>query len=367
MMLGMPRDFDELVRQYGGVIKRIAPRNSLLVAHHLWYRGVLGGYRAPPVLSRDEVIAFLGLSEGTWKVASRDRPHLLPPPLEGTLFSKASTYRMATARTTFEQRSSSFPGVNRLGFFESRLPGLEGFILTQAIKIVEELKFGYIFDVPSYLPHNDKELMDQYSVAIARLVRCRVKFGVDTEDAINDIWVKLLAANILVKFMRAWPKRISIQLGTDETLDFLGVEWSQWQHMRQHYDKAPNPAKGAASSDTAVYYTQDICNLDQSGYFKKRGIRFLPPNCVTKKAFDSYLMRAAKHNLANLFRTLDRRFNKEDTLAEGACIHDNSHVRMQRREDRSVPWEETVVSMDASAEFLVDAKRIMEAQTTLNY
>jgi hypothetical protein len=73
-------------------------------------------------------------------------------------------------------------------------------------------------------------------------------------------------------------------------------------------------------------------------------------------------MRSAESLLKNLFRTLDRRFNKEDTLAEGACIHENRRVRMQRREDRNLPWEETVVSPEVSAEVLVDVKRRLEAQ-----
>jgi hypothetical protein len=360
MRVGMPRDFDDLVQLHGNVIERVAPKEVLSIAHHLLYRGTFEQFRPPALLTRDEVIGYLGISPSTWANAARRRPHVLPPPVEGRLTLKSSKYRFSDAERCFLKRDEFFPRMSQKGFFVTRIPGFDAFLEVESKKLHDELALGYIFDLPTDLPQTDKEVHEQYQATVARVVRYRLKFGIDVEDAISEIWVKLFNSQLLIKFMRSGPKRLPATLTTEEVLDYLGVEWFSWRRMLTRHAGAPNPVKGAAKSPDAVYRSEDIRALDESGYFKKRGLRFLPPAAVSKQMLDKYIARSAEHALKNLFRTLDRRFNKEDVLQEGACIQDNRRVRVVRRDDFDLAWEDTLSSNEVSAESLIDIKRRVE-------
>lgn len=364
MRVGMPRDFDELVQRHGDVIARVAPQDVLCISHHLWYRGILEQFKAPALLSRDEVIEYLGISRSTWDNAARRRAHVLPVPAEGKATHKTSKFRFSDAERCYERRNEFFPRMRRKGFLQSSIPGFDAFLEVQTKKIHAELELGYIFDVPPDLPQSDAEVHELYQATVARVVRYRLKFGIDVEDAISEIWVKLFNSNLLVKFMRSGPKRLPATLTTDETLDYLGVEWLSWRRMLKNHENAPNPVKGTSKSQDAVYRSEDIRALDESGYFKKRGLRFLPPAAVSRQMLDKYVARSAEHALKNLFRTLDRHFNREDVLQEGACIQDNRRVRVLRRDDFDLAWEDTLSSSDVSPENLIDIKRRAERMET---
>lgn len=357
MLRGMPRDFDELVQNHKEVLEKAAPDNPLEVAHHLWYRGVLATFQAPEVMTRTEVIEYLGIPTTTWRRAARSRPHVLPQPVEGKLLAACSKYRTSDVQRCYESRDTTFPRTNRLGFFVSRIPGFDEFLGREAQKIVDEMACGYIFDLPLHLPQNDSELVARYATTIARVVRCHLKFGTGVTDAINEIWVRFFTTNILIKFMRSGLKRLPAQLSTDDALDFLGVDWEDWQGMMKTHAGAPTPLKGSSESLDAVYRTEDIMALETSNVLRKRYLRYLPVACVSSVIFDRYVERAAENTLLNLFRTLDRRFNREDTLQEGACIQDNRRVRQLRRDEPDLAWEDTLRSDDISVESLIDIKR----------
>ena len=341
MRLGMPRDFDELVQQHGATISRVAGAHDLLlIAHHLCYRGVIRRFRPAREISRDQVVAYLGLPLSSWLITSRTRPHVLPKPIQGTRRDPTSTYLFSDAERCYAVRTRVFPQFRRLGFGRTVVPGFDEYLEVESKKLVEELEFGYIFDVPPDLPQSDTEMHKAYAHMVAKVVRYRLKFGMDVEDAIDEIWCKLLRSNLLVKFMRSAHKRLPAQMTAEQALDYLGVEWCAWRRMMACHDKPPNPVKGDAASPEAIYRSEDILALDVSGYFKKRGLRFLPPSSVSRELFDKYVATAAEHALKNLFRTLDRRFNREETLHEGAAIHENRRVR--RREDADFSWEETL-------------------------
>lgn len=372
MRLGMPRDFDELVRFYGAVISTVArsPEDVLMVAHHLWYRGILEAFRPPREITRDQVIDYLGLSLATWYFTARTRPDVLPKPSNAVaLCSQDSTYLFSDAERVYARRREIFPRMQQLGFFASVVPGQQEFILAETRKLVDELQLGYIFDVPPELPQTNEDMMAAYQLTVGRVVRYRLKFGMDVEDAIGEVWLKLLSSNLLVKFMRSGPKRLPAHMTTEEVLDFLGVEWRTWRSiLALHREQAPNPVKGSSDSLEALYHCEDILALDASGLFKKRGLRYLPASSVSKEMFDKYVATAAEHAMKNIFRTLDRRFNREDTMQHGACIQNNSQVRVLRREDVDFSWEDTLSSAGSSplsgsgiasiaADALIDIKR----------
>jgi hypothetical protein len=359
-MHGLPRDVDELLRIYEPTIRKAAAcsvRRAWQIAHFLWCRRALAAFRPPQVLTRDQAIAYLGIGIDTWKVTARRRWEILPVPIEGTYTQCGSKYRFSDVQRLFEHRELVFTRTAMKGFVDPVVPGLEEFIAAQSKRIAEELDEGFVFDVPLHLPQTPTQLERAYSGTVAKVIRYRLKYGLAVEDAINDIWVKLLNSNVVLKFTRSAAKHLPAQLCTDDVLDFLGIEWSDWDEMMRTYEKAPNPVKGSASSLDSVYRTDDIRALDESGYFKERIVRTLPASCVAPGSFERYLQTAIERTLKNIFRSLDRHSNKEDTFGEGTCIQENRRVRRLDRDSFDIAWEDTLASDDVPPEHLIDIAR----------
>lgn len=360
-MIGAPRDFDELVQQYGSVIRTIEACDVLQVAHHLWSRGVLQNYHPPRLLTLAQLQEYVGVSATLWSYALQQpsKRLMLPIPAEGTRMDPASKYRFVDARAFLARRAEVFTALaSRRGFKPVRLPGYAEFLLLEAKKIVNEMQRGYVFDLPAGLPQNNAELLSEYALSVAQVVRRRLKYGMEIEDAINEIWLKLFKAEILIKFVRSGASRLPSQLTLDETLDFLGVDWPAWQRMMKDYADAPNPVKGAASSMTAIYASEDIVTLDQAGYFKERGPRILPAYAVSREMLNKYVMRAAEQHLKNLFRTLERRFNREDTVQDCQYISENRSIRYRRPDvNQGQAWEDTLRSEEPLADQVLELKQ----------
>jgi len=363
-MHGLPRDIDELLRLYEATIRAAVAcegeRCVWKIAHHLWRQRVLAAFKPPQLLSCDEAIAYLGISTSTWKATAARRWEILPVPVEGTHTDRSSKYRFSDVERLFEHRDLVFTRTAKKGFADPVVPGLEAFIAAEAKRIAEEIDNGFVFDVPEHLPQNATQLM-AYSPMVAKVIRYRLKYGLPVEDAINDIWVKILNSNVVKKFTRSAAKRMPATLTTDDVLDYLGIDWPEWQEMLATHENPPNPVKGAATSPDAVYKTADIRAIDESGYFRARGVvRILPAACVGPGSFDRYLQQTIEHALKNIFRTLDRRFNKEDTLGEGACIQENRRVRRVDRDSFDTAWEHTLASEAVGADSLIDINRMYE-------
>lgn len=360
-MIGAPRDFDELVQQFGSVIKAVGPCDHLLVAHHLWNRGVLKHYRAPKVVTREQMQEYVGVSTTLWSYALQQpkKCALMPVPIEGKVTELTSTYRFADVRAFHERRSEAFPQLAlRRGFKPTLLPGYADLVASETKKIIAEMGNGYVFDLPADLPQNNAELHEEYQVSVAQIVRRRVKYGLEIEDAINEVWAKLFNADILIKFVRSGPGRLPAHLTLEEALDFLGVEWLAWQQMMAEYPDAPNPTKGASNSRTAVYRSEDIIALDRSGFFTHRGPRVLPAFAVSKEMLNKYVVRSAEQHLKNIFRTLQRRFNREDTLQDRAYISENRSVRLRRCDASSnLAWEDTLRSEEPLVDQMIELKQ----------
>ncbi len=360
-MIGAPQDFDELVQQFGSVIKAVGPCDHLLVAHHLWNRGVLKHYRAPKVVTREQMQDYVGVSTTLWSYALQQPRKLatMPTPIEGKVAELTSTYRFTDVKAFLARRNEAFPQLAlRRGFKVTRLPGYADLVASETKKIIEEMGDGYVFDLPSDLPQNNRELHEEYQVPVAQIIRRRVKYGLEIEDAINEVWTRLFKADILIKFVRSGPGRLPAHLTLDEALDFLGIDWPAWQQMMAECPDAPNPTKGASSSRTAVYRSEDILALDRSGSLGPRGARVLPPYAVSKEMLNKYVVRSAEQHLKNVFRTLQRRFNREDTLQERAYISENRSVRLRRCETQSnLAWEDTLQSEEPLADQVLELKQ----------
>lgn len=56
-------------------------------------------------------------------------------------------------------------------------------------------------------PKSLEDLSQNYGAMLRRMVRHRVKYGITDEDAINEVWVRVLNAQVLTRFARARRRR----------------------------------------------------------------------------------------------------------------------------------------------------------------
>ncbi len=176
-----------------------------------------------------------------------------------------------------------------------------------------------------------------------RIVRRRRKYGIEIQDAISEIWVKLLKADILRKFLNSAPRHLPPTITTDEAVEFLGVSWDSWCNMLDTYENAPIPVKGANKDPDSQLDSEAVLALDRAGYFKQRtGLRRLPAGSVTIARFENYLKTAADNHMKNLLRTQDRRFNKE--IVQGSVVLSQTGDVFKRSVaiDENTAWEATL-------------------------
>lgn len=359
MMVGEPRDFDELVQQLGRVIDAVESPDTPQVARHLWHRGALRNYRAPLFVTLEQAQEYCGVSATLWRYAMQQpsKRKGLPVPVEGDMTDPKSRYCFADVKAFFARRAEVFPALaRRCGFKPCRLPEYAAFLIREARKILDELKVGYVFDLPAHLPQNDAELYETYSLTVVQVVRRRVKYGLSIDDAIQQVWCKLLDSTVLIKFMRSGPNRLPTNLTTEETLDFLGVDWAAWQQMMGEYEHAPNPVKGASSSMSAVYRSEHIVVLANSGYFRQTRDRRLPASAVSREMLNRYVKCAAENKLKNIFRSQERHCNREDMLQDGAYITENRSVRVRRDVAPGHCWEDSLRSEEMPADQVCELK-----------
>lgn len=101
--------------------------------------------------------------------------------------------------------------------------------------------------LPNGIPHSDAEFYELFGRKVRRLIQRKVIYGISREDAVAEVWARLLRARIVDKFVL----------------------------NRLVYDPA-----------------------------------------LTRDDFERYAYRAAYNHLANVFRTLARRSNREKALGE---------------------------------------------------
>lgn len=219
-----------------------------------------------------------------------------------------------------------------------------------------------IFEHPTHIPRSNEEVVQGYSSVVTNVVRRHFKFGLPLEDAISEVWLKLLTSDLTKKFLNTATKHFPTTLTVDEAVEFLGVSWDAWCAMVDNYDKAPTPIKGSAKDPAAMLESEAILILDREGYFKQRhDLRRLPEACVTLARFENYLRVAANNHTKNLLRTQDRRFNKELTQGPSVLSKTGDVFKRSVAVDENMSWETTLRSEDPLIDEVLDGHFIARA------
>ena len=216
----------------------------------------------------------------------------------------------------------------------------------------ERLEFVW----PSQVPQDHTGLLAfaQYGLKGSSLmwkVKQMVRFGLDVEDAHNEIWSKLLETDLHIKFVKSGPNRMGPELTVDEAKAYLGISDAAWETIQAEPEWACTPL------ESGNVLTDEIRRMDEAqGLIQVRGLRYLPDHAVSEEALMNYLRVSATHRLMNLNRTLKRRFNRDTTLGDGSALTKTSTglYRVSRVDDCESAWEASVPSTEPSSDVKVD-------------
>lgn len=203
--------------------------------------------------------------------------------------------------------------------------------------------------LPIGVPHDLNEMFKLYLPAIKRQLGRYNKVGRNADELEGYVLAWLTQTDVPTKFLASLERRLALPetMTAAEAIDYLGLRWgtnhhaerfsSQWRSMilsattgrpDKHGVKKPNnalptpigwkPGDRGHYSLKAVFYTDDIVVLEESGYFKHRMPIWKQERVAqraTKAYFTAYLTRAIHNAYANWCRTRDRKY-KECYLGE---------------------------------------------------
>lgn len=184
-----------------------------------------------------------------------------------------------------------------------------------------------------FVPANYDELVRVYKTHVDRLVTRYNRVQANFEDITQHVWSEIFARDVLGKYLKSGkPSALPKTMTAKEAIALLGIAWGQWRTMMYyatpaaekthptHYKRhaegriSPVPVSGTWCSKNAVFHTEDILQLHEIKYFKKRAHFEVPEAAQTRSKFKTYLSTAVHHIFANWCRTRSRRW-KDSYLA----------------------------------------------------
>lgn len=382
-MYEIPVDFDSLFQIYSSDLEEAMkasnaslPSVGLLCQRLILEHKVLD-YKPqyPATLTGRELADFVGVSYKAFCsyvercLAGRtDKGGYRPLPLDGGSV-RCGPFRMQDAQTLLRNRTKVFTRYKEVPPEEhkgKRPPlvfrplkildnGYRDFLLGKVAVLLNSPGYEKYFRLPRSVPQNETDLYFQYRKMVANFVYKRTKYGITYEDALGDVWKKVLSSNILRKFTQKGAKRLPVTMTGLEARDYLGISDYTWLRLCS-LGKAPKPVQGRVRSLNALFKTKDILKLDEDNPFRCRPwLRRLPESAATGPQLTGYLKLTVANALANVFRTRDRRYNKETTLGNTVLRDNGDHYKPQVTQLEQPPaWQDTLESKDASAEDLYD-------------
>lgn len=175
------------------------------------------------------------------------------------------------------------------------------------------------------IPENYAELFRLYGSFIAAEIRRANTLAVNFEDALQEVSMRLVAAQVIEKFQSASQAYTPTTMTGQEACTFLGISWSQWKARQWAFRKGykvngerrkgkwmPDPISGGATSRKGVFSFDDILRLsdDEGMAWRHRGPIMMPTKPVEPKPwqFTNYLARAVANHFKNFCRQMSRRW-----------------------------------------------------------
>jgi hypothetical protein len=238
---------------------------------------------------------------------------------------------------------------------------------------------------PEAVPRDYNDMEKKYGAFVASLVTRYNKVGRNFRDLHHHIWMKLLEADVIQKYMDLIETQVPKTMTAVQACAFLGINFNQWRtamwafHKQDPvYDKTgveigrrqghwmPTPinlaefqARGLKgySAKTALFDFEDILKLASDekvlkngnvrGAFAKSGPIQLEGPKATKSHFQAYLARAIHNTFANWCRTTERRHKERpaDMFSQFRPQVDDPTPWESRLEDTGAPCQETLAAL----------------------
>ncbi len=220
-------------------------------------------------------------------------------------------------------------------------------------------RLPYGWDHPYGIPRDYDELYRTYGQFISiTLVRYN-KVPINTPDLLQSVWLQILNARLLQKFVERAARRLPLIMTGFEVAKFLGIRWQQWQRFLRNNTQGQCiiPLEGDRRSHLAVWETSTVCDVDYEQHFndKRSNLkRKRPP--VSNRGFKTYLQRSVHNAFANLCRTESRK-HKERMLMPSTSLTLQSNGQFKQSSGIEGPlasWEENIAAAMTDEEGMID-------------
>jgi len=189
------------------------------------------------------------------------------------------------------------------------------------------------------VPANYNDLVRDFGAFVSKVVQRYNNVPRHSADLLQDVWMHLIASDVLAKFwanLQKPPRTLTgLQAAEYCNVSFKNFKTNIWRRTwgRDKGWWVPLPIKGYYTKPDALYKTEEIIKLRESGVFQTCLSDTLPElpggACVaTRGRFESYLTTCIHNHFANFCRTRERRDQdvylapREDGSAWESHLHD---------------------------------------------
>lgn len=341
----------------------------------------------PIVLTSKESRDFLGVSQETWEnllsLMTGEVPHELP--------WQAICPNLTSGESVWDEEAVFWgPDIGRIGqfldsfypkhrlvrecssavkAFKSRLTSLLGEVPVQVPITNVQVSKVQLPAVPAApaswpegLPRDNKELVALYGADVSQVVHriCKIRSKEELEDVCQTMWINLIKAQILERFVQAAKTKLPRTMTLTDALSYLGITHQQWVTAVSRNKKdieywVPMPISGKRTSLDALYRTDDIKTLDTSDFLVNRRVLPRKRPALSARGFKSYLLKAVNNHFKNYLRTKSRRHQERTADPRSVFANDGAGVfhKVSMIEDGG-SWEDSLSSSDISAEDMCD-------------
>jgi hypothetical protein len=238
---------------------------------------------------------------------------------------------------------------------------------------------------PVGIPRNYDELHRDWGSYIQKRVQLINRTRTPTEELLAYVWEKVIASDLLRKFVDRARSALPLELTAREACTYLGITSNQWTAQMHFHHKGllrgsvlpdgartrvfgawmPTPIRGKLTSMIAVFRFGEIVQVAVAETFTKHGlIGVLPPTRVVDDSnFAGYLRTAIHNYYCNYTRTKSRRERERpfDVFSGPLCDATSASELFGHQDDEGRRYPTS-----ASEELLLSTQSDVDIRAELN-
>ncbi len=217
---------------------------------------------------------------------------------------------------------------------------------------------------PEGVPRDFNQFFRDYGSFIDKQVMKYNKITRNFEDLAQEIRMRLVASDLLNKFVRRAAKTLPEALEAKDCIAYLGLDWNTFHAALAHQGKVGldiRPVQGDLFSKDAVFFATDIKDLDGALPLKRPRDKKCP--WVSPLGFKAYLTQAIHNTFANWCRTHQRKFRDMTLLGTQVLAPTASGEYIQTgHNEESFDWESRLVANALNDEDLLSVVESVEQE-----